>query len=580
MLPISGTCVEATLMARRDGKWVEAESDISLELVTNSDQSLSATIVSAKPAEALGIRFNAPKAKNSLQFGYQSWSFSGAVKIPDDYPRHDDGEVFGDLVASGDVLDEVAGISYAMAGFDGEYDKNQKVLVIGAQTAQIATTVIGSRQSDDGAEVTIVYGAGREELPESSDGKVRSEHLFFGLSDSLNTCLDQYRDTMAKETTTAQREPQKPPAGWYSWNEKFSNIDEDYILANADVIADKLKPHGLDLVEIDDGWEQSWGDWQANDKFGSGMDALADNVTKKGLKIGVWMAPFLVDVESKTAKSISMDWVVHDTDGKPIQHQPQGLAKHFYILDGTHPEAMTVVTDHVKEMAKSGYSFFKFDYLYAGAIPGVRYDKKATGNQALVQGFAALRKATGEDSVINACGTPILPVLGWADSLRVGTDTAFFAATLTWTTVEATARSFATRGFLAPLVWVDNDQVQVREPYSIDEAKAAAVVAAMAGPAYSLGDDLTKLPADRLAIALDAEILALANADLPARPQNPLENPVAEIVTNPVVDFLLSAGKDEGAAKPPSNYSSNGSPDYDISISWRGDHNVSMEKSQ
>jgi alpha-galactosidase len=366
--------------------------------------------------------------------------------------------------------------------------------------------------------------------------------------------------------------------GWYSWNQLFANVSEDDITAHVDLVAAELAPHGLPLVEIDDGWEIAWGDWRANDRFPSGMDGAAAKIKGKGLTAGVWLAPFLVDVGSQAAASADPALFVQGPDGAPLQHKPSGSNKRYFVLDGTNPASMDLAAKPIATLAAQGFTFFKLDFLYAGALPGARHDAAATSVEALHRGLDQLRAAMGEGATFNACGAPIFPLLGHADSLRIGSDTAYAGVGLNWTSVAFAARSTAARAFLAQEVWLDGDQTQVRAPYSTDEARASACVAALSGPAYALGDDLRTLPADRLAIALDPQVLDMAAAAAPATPDDPLDAPAEDVVRSPVLDAILHPGST--GAPPPAKLTMKGKSGalYELSFSWTEAHGVAVTK--
>jgi alpha-galactosidase len=308
------------------------------------------------------------------------------------------------------------------------------------------------------------------------------------------------------------------------------------------------------------------------------MDGAAAKITGEGLTAGVWLAPFLVDVDSAAAAAADPALFVQGPDGTPLQHKPSGSNKRYFVLDGTNPASMALAAQPIADLAAQGFTFFKLDFLYAGALPGRRHDATATGVEALHRGLDRLRAAMGEGATFNACGAPIFPLLGHADSLRIGSDTAYAGLGLNWTDVAFAARSTAARAFLAGEVWLDGDQTQVRAPYTIDEAKASARVAALSGPAYALGDDLRTLPGDRLALALDPEVLDLAAADAPATPDDPLDAPADDVVHSPVLDAILHPGST--GAPPPARFTMKGKSGaiYALTFSWTDAHGVTVTK--
>lgn len=538
-LSIGSRCVKGVkLRVRSNGAFRDAGSSDALDLKEVTGGALQIIASAPAPVEAFEVVLPAIPGDTILQQGYQSWGYSGVAKIPASVPLAADGAPQLVAAQEGSPLGETAGVSYgsAVVGAPGG-----PYFVAGALSAARATTGIAatSGASGSGADVTILHGATRETLPADADGKVRSEPVYLAFANQAAEGLSGLAAQMAAALPGGPRAPAVPPGGWFSWNEHFAKIDEKLIQANADVVADKFAPPGMKLVEIDDGWEIAWGDWQAGPSFSSGMDKIGSYITGKGLVAGVWLAPFLVDVTSAAAKSADPSLFVQGPDKKPLVHKPSGNPRQFYVLDGTSDASMAIATDAIKALRAAGFRYFKLDFLYAGALPGGHHTAGSTGNQALAQGLEKLRAAAGSDAIIDACGAPIVPVLGWADALRVGTDTAFDAISLKWPLVVYAARSLAARAYLAPLVWPDADQAQLRAPYTADEAKVAAAVSALAGPAYGLGDDLTTLDPARLSMALDPALIDIAAAPRPASPGDLFAAAAPDTVpTTPVLDFL------------------------------------------
>jgi alpha-galactosidase len=577
---LGGQCLRLTsARVRSGGSWKAlALSDVKVRTISPSAIALSAS--APAPAEAFELTLSGASGHAIQQQGYQSWSYSGATRIPASVPRDADGSIATKAAATGDPLDEAAGVSYG-AALIGE--PGGRAIAIGAASSIVATTAIAAADADGRGPPTLtaLYGAAREPLPPDGGATgastVTMGELVIAASDRPNDALGTLADEQRKALPSGARVAKRPPGGWYTWNELFDKVTEADVTAHVDLVAAKLLPKGLPLLEIDDGWEVAWGDWKANTKFPAGMDGAGKAITQKGLQAGVWLAPFLVDVTSAVAKTADPALFVQGADGKPIQHKPTGSLKLYYVLDGTNPDSMKLAAEPIAALANGGFTFFKLDFLYAGAIPGTRKDKSATGTQALRAGLVELRKAMGDGAVFNACGAPIFPLLGLADSMRIGSDTAYAAASLNWGDLVFAARSTAARAYLAPMVWLDGDQTQVRDPYSLDEARVSAFVAALSGPAYALGDDLRTLPAERLALALDPTVLDLAGGDAAALPVDPLESPADSIVTSPVLDAIANPGST--GAPPPSRFTMRGKSGTvrTLRFAWTDVHSVQVE---
>ncbi|WP_027328341.1 glycoside hydrolase family 27 protein [Marinimicrobium agarilyticum] len=84
-----------------------------------------------------------------------------------------------------------------------------------------------------------------------------------------------------------------PAMGWNSWNTFACNVDEDMIKDMADAMVESgMKEVGYEYINIDDCWHgerDADGNIQVNEeRFPSGMKALADYVHSKGLKLGIY----------------------------------------------------------------------------------------------------------------------------------------------------------------------------------------------------------------------------------------------------------------------------------------------------
>ncbi|HEY3313573.1 MAG TPA: alpha-galactosidase, partial [Anaerolineales bacterium] len=86
------------------------------------------------------------------------------------------------------------------------------------------------------------------------------------------------------------------PRVWCSWYSLYKSIDEKKLKT----IFRWLGELPFDVLQIDDGWQISIGDWQPNDRFPSGMDGMAESIRATGRRAGLWLAPLLVVPSSRT----------------------------------------------------------------------------------------------------------------------------------------------------------------------------------------------------------------------------------------------------------------------------------------
>ncbi|WP_406331241.1 glycoside hydrolase family 36 protein [Streptomyces sp. NBC_00203] len=213
--------------------------------------------------------------------------------------------------------------------------------------------------------------------------------------------------------------PRPAPTVWCSWYEYFTAVTEDDIHENLRAMDTLDLP--IDVVQIDDGYQSALGDWLTLSGRFRSRAGIADTIRARGRRAGIWTAPFLVDPGSELATA-HPDWLVRSVDGTPL-HGGNNWGHDLYVLDTTHPAAAAYLTEVFTTLRAEGYDYFKVDFLYAGALDGVRHD----GTDALAayrSGIALIREAIGPDAYLLGCGAPVLPSIGLFDAMRVSPDTA------------------------------------------------------------------------------------------------------------------------------------------------------------
>ena len=204
------------------------------------------------------------------------------------------------------------------------------------------------------------------------------------------------------------------PKIWCSWYSLYKEISENNLLR----ILQEMDDLPFDVFQIDDGWQKKIGDWEANDKFPSGMQFLANSIKSTGRKAGLWLAPLLVVPSSSTFLD-HRDWLLHDEKGNLV-HAGVNWSEELYALDTTHPQVLEWLSGLMKKIREWGFDYVKLDFLYAGALPGTRF-QNIPREAAYRHGLENIRKALG-GAYLLTCGAPILPSLGLCDAIRIGPD--------------------------------------------------------------------------------------------------------------------------------------------------------------
>ena len=324
------------------------------------------------------------------------------------------------------------------------------------------------------------------------------------------------------------------PRGWCSWYHLGLAVTEDDIARHAGFLAKRLpelvktSSNGYrPVIQLDDGWMprwQRWGDWVANEFFAGGLHTLATRVHRHRLEVGIWLAPFHVAADSQLAQA-HPDWLLKSGDGAPLV-DPR-LSRAYHILDPTHPDAQRFLDELFRGLRKDGFTYFKLDFLYGAAYEAGRHDRDATGTQALRSGLKRIFDAVNppgkpEKAFILACGAPLMPIVGLVHGSRTGGDVAVpqmedgkaSPPQVGFPLILSMARNQAARLFFdRSLFTVDADVAMAASPQlTPDEARVMITVAALSGGVFMLSDDLETLPADRLALLRNPNVLGLIGA--------------------------------------------------------------------
>lgn len=223
--------------------------------------------------------------------------------------------------------------------------------------------------------------------------------------------FDRYFDAMNIKPLTDRK-----IKGYTSWYNYYQNISEDIILRDLEAIGKRS-----DLVntfQIDDGYQTAVGDWLSIDKkkFPNGMKPVADKIHEKGLKAGIWLAPFGAQRGSKIAAE-HPDWLVKNKKGKPFIVGANWGG--FYPLDIDNQQAR----DYIKGvfdvvLNQWGFDLVKLDFLYATAV--VPMHNKTRG-QLAYESIDFLRECVGDKQILG-CGVQQMPCFGKVEYMRIGAD--------------------------------------------------------------------------------------------------------------------------------------------------------------
>ena len=157
------------------------------------------------------------------------------------------------------------------------------------------------------------------------------------------------------------------PRVWCSWYSLYYAIDEPLLHK----IFKELDDLPFDVLQVDDGWQMDIGDWEANQKFPSGMKALAEKIRSTGRRAGLWLAPLIATKSSHLFREHS-DWFLRREDGGFVS-AGFNWGERLYALDATRPDVTTWLVALMKQIRAWGFDYLKLDFLYGGALKGKRF---------------------------------------------------------------------------------------------------------------------------------------------------------------------------------------------------------------
>ncbi len=352
--------------------------------------------------------------------GYQSWTES-RERDPDDIPvrfrsifspwiRHYLLERYGDAFFSGSSFrgGGYHGYSFACLKQDGK-----------------TTLCAGMSEKEAFSRIEWIPGGKEEgtlrfspELPGGSIGGVRKLLDLLLLTGTEEEVFDLwYRESGGFGPV----DPPAPASGWTSWYDSYEKVTEEDVLQ----VLSSYRRIGIpaDFIQIDDGWQESVGDWlNVKPTFPRGMAALAEDISNAGYRPGIWLAPFIAEASSRLL-SVHPEWFLRGEDGALLAagNNPFNWSGYSYALDIYHPG----VRDYLRTVFSTvtgrwGYRLLKLDFLYAAALsPPVG----KTRGRVMRDAMEFLREIAGGAQILG-CGVPLLSAAGLVEYCRIGSDVA------------------------------------------------------------------------------------------------------------------------------------------------------------
>lgn len=251
---------------------------------------------------------------------------------------------------------------------------------------------------------------------------------YFAFADAVEELLRD-RHVMARARFLGSR-----TAGWCSWYNYYTHIDESIIRRNLDGLGTSpnlIREHfsGKPVIfQIDDGWQKTVGDWEAEEtRFPSGMAVMARSIASKGYVPGLWLAPFVLTRRARIL-SEKPEWLLRTNRGELVRAGwNPGWSGDFYCLDLSQKEVREYLASVFDTVINQwGFRFLKLDFLYAGMLNGAHKEGGAAYQwyrKALEPIVSIHQSRSGEAVAFLGCGAPLESSVDLFPMMRIGADT-------------------------------------------------------------------------------------------------------------------------------------------------------------
>jgi hypothetical protein len=387
-----------------------------------------------------------------------------------------------------------------------------------------------SRQGVVGGWVTTDRGSGivltdkKTMIPRVDYGRLQMEPnqsealetFAVGYFEDARLGLEAYADAVAK-VYKIKLPPM--PTVHCTWYVDRSNANQEKVKARTEFVAAELKKFGMNVMQIDNGWQLGTSTKNGPKKvfighnptgtFKDGMRATADVITGHGMVAGIWLIPFAGTYDDPWYAE-KHHWFAKYPDGKP-----------FYTFWGENPFDLTIpeVQDHlrlqIRKIVKEwNYKYMKLDGYWMGLAVNLTYindvykednygqavldNPKMTQMEMARNSQKIVREEAGPDTFIMACADTQNArsagmAFGMVDAMRIGPDNG-----PNWEAILRGPKYGAWKYFLHNRVWYnDPDPLYVRiEPEMA--SKVICTFVTLAGFMNSSSEEYGRLKPNQL----------------------------------------------------------------------------------
>lgn len=381
-----------------------ADSNGDIEVFVKSGQRSVVKIQPKKDICLLNFRQSIPYQadKRGLYFlnGYQSWTDTKEFNL---YDKQRNVKKLPKFLLNAYAFDRYGDALFydykrnILHGYDLFYGKGEKEKFILNLNYKISYLLIELAKNG----LTLSYDYNGYKVNGGREFTVADYYI----SDSVQEGLNFFNQTFPLKNTPKI-------FGYTSWYNYYQNINHKIILDDLSALDERFN-----LFQIDDGYEEKVGDWLNVDKekFPYGLKPIVEKIHEKGLKAGIWLAPFVAEENSllfKTQKHLFK----RDGNGEYVKCGSNRGG--FYALDLENDKARDYIKTCLSHYADMGFDFFKLDFLYAANI----YAEEGTARSMTAEKAYLFLRECLKGKTILGCGAAAFNCIDKFEYLRIGPD--------------------------------------------------------------------------------------------------------------------------------------------------------------
>ncbi len=363
--------------------------------------------------------------------------------------------------------------------------------------------------------------------------EIESETFFIEENGDSYELLHSFAETVSEKYKIEHSS--NPPIGWIGgWNFRDAFTKENHeklIMQNAKAIAERLKGFGVEYIWIStcNTKDNLPGNWDKDNvyNFPNGLEYLSRYLKERGLKTGLWIAPFWMNEAADNLHLVDNAIAVKDgekviTKTGRITHQPFNGKKpeelpRVYYLDPTHPDLHKFLKKIFTYYNDIGIRYYMVDFLTHGIDPEYNlYDKTlVNGPESYRSSMKVIHDTVTEDTYLLSSSGPTYYNIGLVDGVRAARDfgegrpvtkyCGYYPAnylTNNFELIKEVARDYSITHPNNRRLYINDafNMITIGKPVSKNEARIVCSLFGLSGNPVMLGDDIPSISDERLAM--------------------------------------------------------------------------------